>query len=141
MKRRPNRAGYAVLDSLANPLWARIVGLTAAELYAARKAVDELSETNCGWFVYRCRDLLRAAIGEWLTDRVPPFRCSECEQMSVRLSRANMLVCFNHECYAKRRLRRGERARLDAAGDLKWVKRRRRAKKKVRAKGGPTGPS
>lgn len=134
MKPRPNRAGYAVLESLANPIWARIVGLTSAELYAARKAVDELDETNCGWFVYRCRDLLRAAIGEWLTDRVAPIQCSECEQMSVRLNRTGMLFCFNPECHAKRRLRRGERAQLDEAADRQWVKRRRRAKKKTRAK-------
>lgn len=109
--------GRRLLESLADPLHSRIVALTSAELRAARAELDALSETNCGWFLYRCRSLLRDAIDEWLIDRVGDTSCLKCNG-AARIYSDGFAVCA--KCSARRQPDVAELAALHAEADRKW---------------------
>lgn len=113
------RIGRTVLDSLADPLHQRIVALTAAELSAARAELAELSATNCGWFLYRCRELLRDVINEWLNDRLGATGCLQCGG-DASIYSDGIAVCS--KCSARRQPSEAELAELHAAADRKWCR-------------------
>lgn len=100
--------------------------MTAAELRAARAELDELTSTNCGWFLYQCRTLLRHAIDEWLIDRLASTRCESCGA-DARVHSDGFALCAgggrkNPTCGARREVRPDELAELHAAADRKWAR-------------------
>lgn len=131
-EKQPNKTGYAVLQSLACPMHVRLVSLTAKEIRASLEALGQLSTTNCSWIVYRARNLLRESLDDWRTDRLPVMRCTACGKDSARVMRSGALSCTENDCRAFRRLRRGERAKLEALADERWsgVEPRHAARKK-----------
>jgi len=124
MKRRqPNRRGYGVLSALAEPQYSALVALPTSDLRAALVALDELSETNCSWIVYRAREFLRTCVAAWLIDRLDSVPCLGCHRLA-RVSLDRRVACWH--CGMRRRLRRGELAALERAADDKWNKDKKR---------------
>lgn len=111
--------GRKVLDGLVDPLHERLVALPAADLRAARLELERLSETNCGWFLYRCRTLLADAIDDWLLDRSASVACASCKKPDARVRANGELVC---SCKARRVLGPDQLAALDAEADRRWCK-------------------
>lgn len=112
----------ATLDALVDPMRDALVKLPGAELRAALREIDKLTTSNCGWWLWMCRHLLRQAISEWLIDRLARVPCKACDVPdAARLFSDGLLMCMH--CNAQRRPSEDEIAALDTEADSRWVKR------------------
>lgn len=59
----------ACLGDLTGQLYSAVYNLTPRQRTAALRALAGLTQTNCPWHLYRCRDLLRGLIDDASTKR------------------------------------------------------------------------
>lgn len=59
-----SRTAKARLGELSNALYSGIRNMTPRQRGAALRALDAVNDCNCGWTLYRMREVLRMFIGE-----------------------------------------------------------------------------